>query len=170
MKRRWSQSDSFMDRCADRICVGYGGSCWVWLGGQGKQGYGQLRWRGSSSMGAHRVAYEELRGPVPNGLHLDHLCRNRLCVNPDHLEPVTPVVNILRGFGAHAQNARKTHCKRGHEFTPENTYLIAGGGRACRACWRANPDKSRLYRRAYKDRKRAAARAARTEVHAHQQA
>lgn len=105
-------------------------------------GYGTIR-RGRPSFKnapVHRVAYELLIGPIPNGLHIDHLCRNPPCVNPWHLEPVLNGVNILRGVSFSAVNARKTHCKRGHEFTPENTRLANRGthfGRVCRKCRRA---------------------------------
>lgn len=82
----------------------------------------------------HRVAYEAAKGPIPEGLHIDHLCRNRACCNPDHLEAVTKRVNTLRGVGPTARNAAKTHCKWGHEFTPDNTIWRSYGGRECRAC------------------------------------
>jgi hypothetical protein len=83
---------------------------------------------------AHRVAFEWLVGPVPKGLVLDHLCRNRGCVNPSHLEPVTQQVNTLRGAGPAARNANKAHCKWGHEFTPENTGVDKRGKRWCKTC------------------------------------
>ena len=78
---------------------------------------------------AYRLAYEITKGPVPKGLEIDHLCRNRACLNPFHLEAVTRRVNVLRGFGACGNNARKTHCKFGHEFT-----TIEESGRTRRRC------------------------------------
>lgn len=113
--------------------------CWVWAGEITLAGYGRIRRsRGrrkpGESMYAHRLAYEMFVGPIPEGLVIDHLCRNRACVNPAHLEPVTHVENVMRGVGVAAVNARKTHCKNGHEFTPENTYVRPGGDRLCRTC------------------------------------
>ncbi|MFJ2662519.1 HNH endonuclease signature motif containing protein [Arthrobacter koreensis] len=81
----------------------------------------------------HRVAYELFSGPIPNGLVLDHLCRNRGCFNPNHLEPVTRAVNNLRGVGFMAAHARKTHCPKGHPYDEKNTQ-IKNGARRCRAC------------------------------------
>ena len=89
--------------------------CWTWLGGLDGKGYGYFR-LGSRMVGSYRLAYELLIDPVPDGLVLDHLCRNRKCVNPWHLEPVTNRENVLRGSGITAMQARQTHCKRGHAY------------------------------------------------------
>ena len=108
--------------------------CWSWLGHHAWNGYARVSWRGRNTA-AHRVAYELLIGPIPDGLTLDHLCRNRGCVNPFHCEPVTNGENVLRGEGPPAQNARKTHCKNGHPYTEENTYRSpTSGWRKCKVC------------------------------------
>lgn len=108
------------------------GPCWIWTGGLVGGGYGQFGVTGQWHKRAHRYAYELVVGPIPDGLVLDHLCRVRCCVNPAHLEPVTQRENLMRGLGS--WNAGKTHCKRGHEFTPENTYVAPHGKRTCRTC------------------------------------
>ena len=113
-----------------------GTHCWGWTAFYGAHGYGQVRWNGTTRR-SHRVAYELLRGPIPTGLTLDHLCRNRLCVRPLHLEPVTNKENILRGDGLTARQARQTHCMYGHLFDEANTQIDYRGGRRCRTCRQA---------------------------------
>jgi hypothetical protein len=120
------------------------GDCWPWLGAMDGDGYGIFRYRGRH-LKAHKAVYEKLVGPVPAGRELDHTCCNRRCVNPAHLEPVTHRENILRGDTLPAKNAAKTHCDRGHEFIPGNTYMTPRGFRQCRACGAEN---TRKYRRA----------------------
>lgn len=124
--------------------------CIVWTAGTASQsGYGYF-FAGRSGphehgrVYAHRWAYEHYVGPIPAGLHIDHLCRNRLCVNPTHLEPVTPRENVHRSHG----NVNKTHCVHGHEFTPENTYIAPGRNyRSCVTCRRRHSEKSKERRR-----------------------
>jgi HNH endonuclease len=116
--------------------------CWRWLASTQHQGYGVVAiWNHGKRIKkmAHRLAYEFVKGPIPKGLTIDHLCRVPSCVNPAHLEAVSNRENVLRGVGLTAQNARKTHCKRGHELTPENTYTPSNRPteRWCRICQRA---------------------------------
>lgn len=111
--------------------------CWSWLGTVVKT-YGYLQMAGHRRVLAHRFAYELLVGPIPNGLEIDHLCRNRTCVNPSHLEPVTRGENIRRSTGITNSNAAKTHCPQGHEYSPENTIIgktpLGGDYRICATC------------------------------------
>lgn len=110
-----------------------GGRCWEWDNPDGN-GYGSLVIEGKRVM-AHRLAYELHVGPIPDGLSLDHLCRNRRCVNPAHLEPVTHRENVARGEAPTARVVRSNVCMKGHELTAENTIIRKGGGRRCRRCF-----------------------------------
>lgn len=113
--------------------------CWEWIGSLTPAGYGSY-WLDGSLYAAHRVAYEFAAGPIPAGLVIDHKCRNRKCVKPSHLEPVTMRENILRGIAPSALHATQTECVNGHPFDAENTRIIMRGHRevrACRACDRA---------------------------------
>lgn len=109
--------------------------CWVWTSAFYQNGYGAF-WLNGKSRLAHRVAYEMVAGPIPDGLQLDHLCRRQACVNPAHLEPVTAQVNTLRNSSPSAINARRVECIHGHPFDLANTYVYKGH-RQCRTC-RAN--------------------------------
>lgn len=123
-------------------------TCWIWIAG--KHGdYGGFNFLGHPT-GAHRAAWALSGRTLLKGLTLDHLCRNPLCVNPEHLEQVTLKENILRGIGAGAMCARQTHCKHGHAFTPENTMLqsrLRGTKKRCKTC-------RTLYMRRYHEQRR----------------
>jgi hypothetical protein len=113
------------------------GDCWTWTGGRQSAGYGHysLGRRGLKTL-AHRFAYELLVGPIPEGRQIDHLCRNHLCVNPDHMEPVTQRTNILRGTSPAAAHARVQTCPSGHPYDEANTCHRSNGRRSCRTCSR----------------------------------
>lgn len=129
------------------------GDCWKWLGEIDKDGYGRFTIRFPKDQGgnlkrvvASRFAYELLVGPIPSGLTIDHLCKNRHCVNPAHLEPVSIKENIARGNSLTNDLAKRTHCPQGHAYSPENT-AVYKGMRRCRVCVRKRV-------REYKRRKR----------------
>lgn len=135
---------SFENHVLDRIDLSSPDGCWEWTGVTNDGGYGVVGFNCKMSR-VHRIVYEFLVEDIPDGLTIDHLCRNRRCVNVDHLEVVTHKVNILRGTGVSAINAKKTHCLRGHPFDDINTYYH-NGDRHCRTCRKAN---------AYRHRRRA---------------
>lgn len=114
-------------------------NCIVWPGRVGAEGYVSV-WLDGRPQLAHRLVYEQRYGPILAGLHIDHVCRNRACLNPEHMEAVTPKENVLRGVGPSAVNRRKTHCSKGHAFDAANTFYYratSGGlGRGCRICRR----------------------------------
>lgn len=120
-----------LERFMAKVQVAQPAGCWIWMGALNSHGYGNFYAGGDhGAVPAHRWAYRHLRGPIPRGLDLDHLCRMRPCVNPDHLDPVTHAENVRRGssFGGNT-------CGKGHRFTPENTYIRKDTGvRVCRRC------------------------------------
>ncbi len=118
--------------------------CWIWTGWMNSEGYGRMWLNRHHNRRAHKIAYEQEHGAVPEGLVLDHLCRNRRCVNPNHLEPVSPYENVSR---SPLYNGNKTHCTNGHLFTEASTYWYprkyGAKSRVCRTCRRERLQKYR---------------------------
>jgi hypothetical protein len=127
-----------------------GSGCWEWTGAKNRQGYGVSNYE-NRTMAAYRLAYMSEVGPVPEGMQLDHLCRNRACVRPSHLEAVPARINLLRGDNHAAHFARRTHCDKGHPFSGSNLSWYWNLGRRvrrCSACYRASYARSNAKARA----------------------
>ena len=117
--------------------------CWNWAAATTRGNYG-IFGTGNKLEIAHRVSYKLHKGEIPEGLVIDHLCSNTLCVNPAHLEAVTQKENVMRGIGIGSKNSKKTHCPQGHEYDEDNTYIDPRNRRRCIECGRI---KSRQYKR-----------------------
>ena len=147
MPERRPFTERFTERFWGKVNKVNPNGCWIWQGSKDRLGYGRV---GGSKSGegrglAHRFAYEFVKGPIPEGLELDHLCRNPPCVNPDHLEAVSHLVNTLRGIAG--VMAARTHCLRGHPYDLFNTYYygLNKTKRQCRIC-RTEQEQKRLPR------------------------
>lgn len=139
MGGKWSDSKirPLEERFREKVSINNETGCHEWTAARDNAGYGMISLGGSlGAARAHRVGLDLAGVAVPEGMHVDHLCRVRHCVNIEHLEVVTPAENLLRGAGAPALNARKTHCKRGHALTEDNIYRqpSAPSRRSCRKC------------------------------------
>ena len=137
-----------LERVLDRCEIG---DCWEWQGSTAG-GYGRISVNNRVEQ-THRVVHESLVGSIPEGKQLDHLCRNRVCCNPDHLQIVTQRENVLRGAGITAQNAKKVLCPRGHRYEGDNLYVRSNGHRMCRAC-HADRERKRKLRTKPKEEQR----------------
>lgn len=130
-RNQWTGPAPIEQRLFPRIDAS--GDCWIWTGHRNNRGYGVIG-VGRGKQYVHRLVYELLVGPIPAGLQLDHLCRVRACANPDHLEPVTPRENGMRGYAPSMVAARTNRCRRGlHDLVEGNLYYQASG-RLCKAC------------------------------------
>jgi hypothetical protein len=146
---------TLIERFEKKFCPEPNTGCWLWHGATTVGGYGVCGGRKHRSY-AHRWSYEHFVGPIPDGLEIDHLCRVRCCVNPDHLEPVTHEENLRRGESPAARCSRLTHCPAGHAYDEANTMRRADGSRECHACFlvhqRARSKRFRAARKIAKER------------------
>ena len=126
-----------IDRFMNFVSPEPNSGCWLWSGNCSPDGYGMFQIGSVNKQTAHKFSYQSFVGKIPDGLQLDHKCRVRCCVNPEHLEPVTMRENILRGMSLPAINARKSSCKHGHALTEENVRRRKDGSRNCKACDKA---------------------------------
>lgn len=151
-----------IDRFNEKYIVDEATGCWNWAGSLVGRNAKSPAERGVFYLGpghdrtrvlAYRWSYEHFVGPIPEGLQIDHLCRNPRCVNPEHLEPVTARENVRRGTSHIAQLMDTTHCPRGHELFGDNLYIGLDGGRRCKTC---RLDRTREYEERNREKRRAA--------------
>jgi hypothetical protein len=148
-KRDYHANPSALERFNLMMMPEPNSGCWLWVASIKEDGYAQICINGRTRI-AHRWAYEQMVGPVPPGLQLDHKCHVRCCVNPDHLTPATPQENTARAL-AHSKGKpwqRKTHCKRGHELSEHNVIIRESGAKWCRVCGRYRRTKAYFKERA----------------------
>lgn len=145
LPNRFRRKINFRGPQTDRVPT----QCWTFVGANsgGDDPYG-VTWDGQQRVKAHRFSYTHMYGSIPDGLEIDHLCKTRMCIRPTHLEAVTHRENVLRGDAPGPSAMRSNRCKRGHEFTAENTYIRSDGYRECRTCSNASGRESKRRRRA----------------------
>lgn len=133
MPNQWTGPEDPVIRFSQKVLIGDG--CWEWVGAKANGGYGTFMKDNSRRLvRAHRWAYEYFVGPIGDGLHIDHLCKNPPCCNPSHLEPVTPWENNRRSESTSSKQMRQTHCMEGHPFSGSNLRITRDGRRRCREC------------------------------------
>lgn len=141
---------SLKERWANKVELREGERCFFWMGAADPRGYGKIQVDGQL-LYAHRVSYELHKGLIPEGMYIDHRCSTPNCVNPAHLDAVSPGDNVRRTYArgrGRNQHVGKTHCKRGHELTADNVYLPPNGaGRYCRRCGKIRQEKRKEKRR-----------------------
>lgn len=137
-------------RVTNRVTIDPTTGCWVASGSIASNGYPHVGVSKNVKISTHRAMFEAWWGPIPDGMVLDHLCRNTRCCNPEHLEPVTDAENVARGNAPSAKARRDNRCLRGHEFTEESTYHYANGKRTCRTCRDARARERRAEKRLLK--------------------
>jgi HNH endonuclease len=160
---RWDIKEPMLSRLERFYIPEPNSGCWLWIGYVDKLGYGCMRGYPGKTRKPHRVSYELHKGAIPEGLVLDHLCRNPCCINPDHLDPVTDRQNILRSeLTSAAKNLKKTHCEHGHLLQGENLRYHKDGSRRCVTCdrlgnarrWPLRKDKARKWHKVYYAKKK----------------
>ena len=132
----WAVRAALIKRLLVKADMSGPSKCWLWQGSCSGNGYGRFSINGELKS-ASRTSYELFRGEIPDGWEIDHLCRQRGCINPVHLEAVTRSENHLRGFD-HLPKALQTHCRKGHELTDDNVYRYSNGKRQCLTCRRVS--------------------------------
>lgn len=137
-----------MNSLKDRLLAKVGSTeyCWEWVAAKQPTGYGQM-WNGKRPEQAHRISYRVHKGDIPTSCEIDHVCRNRSCVNPDHLRAVPHRENMRVSDTVMGRNAAKLYCKRGHPLLGENLYVTRKGHRQCRECLRLHARNARSRRK-----------------------
>lgn len=134
--------EQIKQKILSKILIDPNTECWLWQGYADRDGYARIEVIGGKNKFVHRLSYEAFTGSIPEGMSIDHICKNRGCCNPKHLQQLSIKENILRGDGASSKNNKKTHCNEGHEFSAENTYINNRSARVCKTCAKISANKN----------------------------